>query len=64
MVPGTILFPSAGKLPPLPEASQAAAEKSYVEAATKLCDGLDAVMKSYEKSSDERAQKIFDLWSE
>jgi hypothetical protein len=55
---------SAGKLPPLPEASQAAADKSYVETATKLCDGLDALMKSYEKSSDERARKIFDLWSE
>jgi hypothetical protein len=54
---------SAGKLPPLPEASQAAADKSYVEAATKLCDGLDALMKSYEKSSDERARKISDLWS-
>jgi hypothetical protein len=54
---------SAGKLPPLPEASQAAADKSYVESATKLCDGLDALMKSYEKSSDERARKISDLWS-
>jgi hypothetical protein len=54
---------SAGKLPPLPEASQAAAEKSYVDCATKLCDGLDTLMKSYEKSSDERARKISDLWT-
>jgi hypothetical protein len=63
MVPGTILFPSAGKLPPLPEASQAAADKSYVKAETKLCDGLDALMKSYEKSSDERARRIAEIWS-
>jgi hypothetical protein len=55
---------AAGKLPPLPEVSQAAADKSYVETATKLCDGLAALMKSYEKSPDERARKIFDLWTE
>ena len=54
----------AGKLSPLPEVSQAAADKSYMETATKLCDVLEALMKSYEKSSDERARKIADLWSE
>jgi hypothetical protein len=55
---------AAGKLPPLPEVPQAAADKSYVEAASKLCDGLTALMKSYEKSSDERARKIFGVWNE
>jgi len=55
---------AAGKLPPLPEASQAAADKSYQETATQLYDGLAALMKSYEKSSDERARKIWNLWSE
>jgi hypothetical protein len=55
---------AAGKLPPLPEVSQAAADKSYVESATQLCDGLAALMESYEKSSDERARKLFGLWTE
>jgi hypothetical protein len=55
---------AARKLPTLPEPSQAAADVSYVDAATKLCDGLTALVKSYEKSSDERARKIFSLWSE
>jgi hypothetical protein len=55
---------AAGKLPPLPAASQAAADKSYMDTATKLYDGLAALMKSYEQSSEERARKIGDLWSE
>jgi hypothetical protein len=55
---------AAGKLPPLPEVSRAAADKSYVDTANKLCDGLAALIKSYEKSADERARKIFDLWAE
>lgn len=55
---------AAGKLPPLPQASEAAADKSYLDTATKLYDGLAAVVKNYEKSSDERARKIFALWSE
>jgi hypothetical protein len=55
---------AAGKLAPLPEVSRAAADKSYVDTANKLCDGLAAVMKTYEKSSDERARKVFDLWGE
>jgi hypothetical protein len=54
---------AAGKLAPLPEASQAAADKSYVDAATRLYDGLASLMKSYAQSSDERARKIADLWS-
>ncbi|MGA3324362.1 MAG: hypothetical protein ABSF45_07805 [Terriglobia bacterium] len=54
----------AGKLSPLPEVSQAAADKSYVDTAARLHDGLAVSMKSYEKSSDERARKIWDLWSE
>ena len=55
---------AAGKLPPLPEFSQAAADTSYVDTATKLCDGLAAMMNSYQRSSNERARKVFDLWNE
>ena len=55
---------AAGKLPPLPEASAAAADKSYQETVQRLLDGLDGLMKSYEKSSGDRARKIADFWSE
>ena len=55
---------TAGKLPPLPEVSQAAADKSYLDTASKLFDGLEALMKSYEKSSDQRARKISELWND
>ncbi len=55
---------AAAKLAPLPEISEAAADQSYLDTATNLFDGLAALIKSYEKSSDERARKIFDLWTE
>ena len=55
---------AAGKLPHLPEVSQTAADRSYVETTTRLCEGLEALMKSYERSSDERARRIFGLWTE
>jgi hypothetical protein len=43
---------AAGKLPRLPEASQAAADQSYRETATKLIDGLEAVIKNHAGSKD------------
>jgi hypothetical protein len=55
---------AAGKLPPLPDASKAAADQSYVDAAARLFEGLMARMKSYSESSDDRAHKIYELWSE
>lgn len=54
---------AAGKITRLPEPSQIAADKSYTETLTKLCDGLDAVMKSYERSPDAGRRKMFQLWS-
>ena len=47
----------------LPEPSQAAADKSYGDTLAKLCDGLDSVLKSYERSTDAQRLKIFQLWS-
>ncbi len=55
---------AAGKIPRLPEVSEAAADKSYIDAATALYDGLAKLMKSYAQSSDERARKIAGLWNE
>ena len=47
----------------LPEPSQAAADKSYGDTLAKLCDGLEVVLKSYERSVDPQRRKIFQLWS-
>ena len=52
-----------GTLKPLPETVSTAADKMYLEAATKLCDGLDAVMKRYETSQVERERKLSGLWN-
>jgi hypothetical protein len=41
-----------GKLAPLPAASQAAAGQAYESAATKLVEGLEAVIKSDKGSAD------------
>ena len=54
---------AAGKFPRLsPPNSDAAADKSYEDAATRLMDGLDTVIKTYAKSADSRRQKIFELY--
>jgi hypothetical protein len=55
---------AAGKLPLLSQVSEAAADQSYLDAASKLYDGLAGLMKSYEKSPDERKRRIFELWGE
>ncbi len=54
-----------GKLQPLPdEARQAAADQLYVDTAVKLCDGLGAVLDSYETSDDPHQRRVFQLWTE
>ncbi len=54
---------AAGKLQRLEQStSQAAADTSYENAATKLMDGLETVIKSYGKSADPHRQKIFELY--
>lgn len=53
----------ADKIRRLPEPSQTAADKSYDDTLTKLCDGLDSVLKSYERSPDAARRKMFQLWS-
>ncbi len=52
----------ADELRRLPEPSQTAADKSYDETLTKLYDGLDAVLKSYERSPAAARSKVFQLW--
>ena len=55
---------NGGRIPRLPEPSQIAADKSYAETVTKLCNGLESVMQSYERSPDRTRRKIFQLWRE
>jgi len=54
----------AGKIHRLPEPSQIAADKSYVETVTKLCNGFESVLQSYERSSDRTRRRMFELWRE
>lgn len=54
---------AAGKLQRLPKPpSEAAADASYENAAAKLMDGFETVIKTYGKSADPRRQKIFELY--
>jgi hypothetical protein len=53
---------ATGKLPPLPEPSQSAADQSYVDTALKLCQGLDRVLCSYEKAGDPRKVHVYQAW--
>jgi hypothetical protein len=53
-----------GSIPRLPEASQKAADQSYVDAARKLCDGLEKVIETYKTSQDKEQKKICSIWVE
>lgn len=53
-----------GKLPTLPEASQAAADRSYAETLNRLSEGLGKAMESYSTCPDERAKQVLDIWRE
>jgi hypothetical protein len=50
-----------GKLKRLPEASQLAADKSYVDTAAKLCAGLEALLKGCEKSGAPARRRIGEI---
>ncbi|MBN1343714.1 MAG: hypothetical protein JXQ73_13585 [Phycisphaerae bacterium] len=50
------------KITPLPGDRQRAADKSYVDTAVKLCDGLDKVLASYADSGDSRRKAVWSLW--
>ncbi|MCL6474148.1 MAG: hypothetical protein K6U75_03725 [Firmicutes bacterium] len=52
----------AGRLSRLPEPSQTAADKSYVETLTKLCDGLEKVLDGYADSRLAEKRLIYEMW--
>lgn len=51
-----------GKLKRLPEASQYAADKSYVLTAVRLGEGLDRVLQGYQKAEDAQNKRIYQMW--
>jgi hypothetical protein len=55
---------AAAKVTPLPEKSQAAADKSYLDTATRLFDGLEKTLDAYGKSQDETKKTIARVWQE
>ena len=55
---------AAKAVPLLPEASQTAADQSYVATAGKLCDGLARAIVGYRGSDDPTRQRIYKLWLE
>lgn len=54
----------AGTLPPLPGPSGPAADRLYLDTATKLADGLAQLMHSYETSLDPAHQRVLRVWRE
>jgi hypothetical protein len=52
-----------GQIASLPGVSQVAADKSYVDTAVKICDGLEKVLDSYKIANDSNQQKIHRLWT-
>ncbi len=52
-----------GELQPLPEPSQTAADKAYMDTAARLCDGIEKVLNGYAGSADPREQRVYDLWN-
>jgi hypothetical protein len=55
---------SAGKLPPLPPASQKAADQSYPDTVTKLLEGLEKTLTSYQSSPDPAKRNLHRLWQQ
>ena len=53
-----------GKLKPLPERSQYAADRSYFDTTAKLCTGLEKLLQSYEGSEDPHRKRVYELWNE
>jgi hypothetical protein len=53
-----------GEIKPLPGPAAAAADKSYIETAQKLCAGLDASLKSGETATAATPRKISGIWRE
>lgn len=55
---------ASGAIKPLADPrSQKAADQSYIDAATKLCDGLENVIKGCENSPNSGRRRFFSMWT-
>jgi hypothetical protein len=52
----------SGKMQPLPENREAAADRAYLESATRLCDGLESVLKGYANAADPQQKRSYAVW--
>ena len=52
-----------GKLPRLPERSQHAADRLYLDTLGKLCEGLEKTVAAYEGASDAGRKRIHEAWT-
>src|ERR1017187_9370501 len=52
-----------GQIKPLADAREAAADRLYVDTATKLCDGLEALLKTYENVGDRQKTLVYGAWA-
>ena len=50
------------KIRTLPIRSQAAADASYLETASKICSGLEKVIQTYANAADPQKKTIYDIW--
>jgi hypothetical protein len=55
---------AAGQLARLPERSQAAADRLYLDTAAKLCDGLEKVLNRHAQAQEALKRRIHTLWKE
>ena len=53
---------SAGTLARLPERSQIAADRSYVDTLTRLCDGLERVLEGYAGARVPEKRRLYEMW--
>lgn len=55
---------AAGTRPRLPDASQVAADQSYLATTERLCEGLETVLASYAQSPDPAKKQLARWWAE
>jgi hypothetical protein len=53
-----------GQIKPLPGLAEAAADKSYIETAQKLCTGLEVALASSENATAATSRNIYAIWRE
>jgi len=55
---------AAGKLTPIQPDSQAAADQSYLDAASRLAQGLAKTIEAYGTSDDDHKRRVLAIWRE